>query len=329
MSDWRPSASFDALRLRARLNSAVREFFFQRGVLEVETPIMSQAGNTEPNIASFALEFSGRTDGGARTRWLRTSPEHPLKRLLAAGLGDCYELGRVFRDGEAGGRHNPEFTMLEWYRLAMDHVQLAAETADLVRMALALVGREASVGSVTYRDLYLRELGIDPMTAPDDALRGALGDVVIDPRGLVRDDWLDLLMTHRIQPGLSPDAILVVRDYPASQCALARIRGPDHATAGDLPVAERFELYLGPLELANGYHELADAGEQRSRFERDLMVRQGRGLQPPAIDERLLAALAHGLPGCAGVALGVDRLLMAMLGTDAIADVLAFDFARA
>src|SRR3546814_10602770 len=252
---------------------------------------MSQAGNTGPTFASFALEFSGRTAGGPRTRWLRTSPEYPLKRLLAAGLGDCYELGRVFRDGEAGGRHNPEFTMLEWYRVGMDHVQLAAETAELVRMALALVGREASVESVTYRDLYLRELGIDPMTASDETLRDALGDVVIDPQGLVRDDWLDLLMTHRIQPGLSPDAILVVLDYPASQCALARIREPDHATA--VPVAERFELYLGPLELANGYLELADADEQRARFERDLVVRPGRGLQPPAIDENQLAALAQ------------------------------------
>src|SRR5690606_32138777 len=148
------------------------------------------------------------------------------------------------RDGEAGGRHNPEFTMLEWYRLGMDHVQLAAETSQLVCMALALVGREASIELVTYRDLYLRELGIDPMLAPDDALRDALGDVEIDPRGLVRDDWLDLLMTHRIQPRFSRDAILVVRDYPASQCALARIRQPDHETAADeLPVAERFELY--------------------------------------------------------------------------------------
>src|SRR5690606_12175976 len=156
----------------------------------------------------FTLEFSGRTDGGPRTRWLRTSPEHPLKRLLAAGLGDCYEPGRVFRDGEAGGRHNPEFTMLEWSRLGMAHAQHAAETAELVRMALALVGRQASVESVTYRDLYLRELGIDPMSAPDAHLRAALGDVRIDPDGLVRDDWLDLLMTHRIQPGLPPDGIL-------------------------------------------------------------------------------------------------------------------------
>ncbi len=323
MRDWMPSATPDALRLRARLNAAIRDFFARRGVLEVETPIMSRAGNTEPNIASFALGFSGRTDGAPRTRWLRTSPEHPLKRLLAAGIGDCYELGRVFRDGEAGGRHNPEFTMLEWYRLGIDHVELAGETAGLVRMALALVGREADVESLTYRDLYLRELGLDPMTAPDDELRGAMGDIAIDPEGLVRDDWLDLLMTHRIQPRLSPDAILIVRDYPPSQCALARIRRDDP------PVAERFELYLGPLELANGYHELLDANEQRARFERDVAVRQRRRMPAPAVDERLLDALAHGLPACAGVALGVDRLLMAMRGTSSIADVLAFDFTRA
>ncbi len=321
--DWRPSASFDALRLRARLNATVRDFFARRGVAEVETPVMSRAGNTEPNIASFALEFSGRTEGAPRTRWLRTSPEHPLKRLLAAGFGDCYELGRVFRDGEAGGRHNPEFTMLEWYRVGIDHVRLADEAVELVRAALALVGREAALEHATYRELYLRRLGIDPMTASDEALRAALGDVAIEPSGLVRDDWLDLLMTHRIQPALAVDGILVVRDYPATQCALARIR------PGDPPVAERFELYLGPLELANGYHELADADEQRARFERDLAVRRGRGAAAPPIDARLLDARAHGLPGCAGVALGVDRLLMAMLGTGAIADVLAFDFARA
>jgi len=326
MADWQPSANFDALRLRARLYAAIRDFFAERGVLEVETPVMSRAGNTEPNIASFALAFSGRTDGGPRTRWLRTSPEHPLKRLLCAGLGDCYELGRVFRDGEAGGRHNPEFTMLEWYRLGMDHVQLADETAALVHMALALVGRETTVESVTYRELYRRELGLDPMRAPDDDLRAAMGDVVIEPEGLTRDDWLDLLMTHRIQPRLSPGAITILRDYPASQCALARIRA---STDGEPPVAERFELYLGPLELANGYHELTDAAEQRARFERDHRVRQARGLPLPAIDDRLLDALAHGLPHCAGVALGVDRLLMAMLGTGAIADVLAFDFTRA
>ncbi|NZA25927.1 EF-P lysine aminoacylase GenX [Luteimonas sp. SJ-92] len=326
--DWRPSAAVEVLRLRARVNAAIRAFFAGRGVLEVETPVLSQAGNTEPNIASFALDFGGHRDAGAARRWLRTSPEHPLKRLLAAGVGDCYELGRVFRDGEAGGRHNPEFTMLEWYRTGWDHLRLIDETVALVQAALALVGRQAAVRRCTYRELYRERLGIDPLRAGSDELRAALGDVAIDPAGLGRDDWLDLLMTHRIQPRLAPDDILVVRDYPVSQCMLARVRADD-GDADPMPVAERFELYLGPLELANGYYELADAAEQRARFGRELQARAARGLALPALDARLLAALQHGLPDCAGVALGVDRLLMAMLGTPRIADVLAFAFARA
>lgn len=323
MSAWTPTATRDALRLRAAFNRLAREFFHARGVLEVETPVLSRAGNTEPNIASFALEFSGRTDGAPRTRWLRTSPEFALKRLLAAGIGDCYELGRVFRDGEAGGRHNPEFTMLEWYRLGWDHLRLLDETVALVREALALVGRSAALQVTTFRDLYRDRLGLDPLQDEVEMLRNALGDVALDPEGLTRDDWLDLLMTHRLQPAFDADTLLAVHDWPASQAALARVR------AGDPPVAERFELYLGPLELANGYHELTDAGEQRARFERDGRVRAARGLPAVPLDAALVEALAHGLPACAGVALGVDRLLMALLGTARIADVLAFDFARA
>lgn len=323
MSTWTPTATHDALRLRAAFNRLAREFFHARGVLEVETPVLSRAGNTEPNIASFALEFSGRTDGAPRTRWLRTSPEFALKRLLAAGIGDCYELGRVFRDGEAGGRHNPEFTMLEWYRLGWDHLRLLDETVALVRAALALVGRSAALQVTTFRDLYRDRLGLDPLLDEVEMLRNALGDVALDPEGLTRDDWLDLLMTHRLQPAFDADTLLAVHDWPASQAALARVR------AGDPPVAERFELYLGPLELANGYHELTDAGEQRARFERDGRVRAARGLPAVPLDAALVEALAHGLPACAGVALGVDRLLMALLGTGRIADVLAFDFARA
>ncbi len=321
---WAPSASRDALRLRAWVNRLVREFFHARGVLEVETPVMSLAGNTDPNIASFHLEFSGRTDGAPRTRWLRTSPEFALKRLLAAGVGDCYELGRVFRDGEAGGRHNPEFTMLEWYRVGWDHLRLIEETAELVRAALAMVGRDATLRVVRYRDLYRAALGIDPFVAGEGELRKAL-DIEIDPAGLTRDDWLDLLMTHRLQPAFATDELLAITDYPASQCALARLRddGDGH------PVSERFELYLGPVELANGYHELRDAVEQSARFSRDGDVRRSRNDAVPPTDTRLLAALASGLPGCAGVALGVDRLLMALLETPRIADVLAFDFARA
>ena len=323
MSDWQPTASLGAMRLRAALYARIRAFFAERDVLEVETPVLSQAGNTEPNIASFSLEFSGRTDGAPRTRWLRTSPEFALKRLLAAGIGDCYELGRVFRDGEAGGRHNPEFTMLEWYRIGWDHQRLIGESAEVVNAALALVGRQATLQRIAFRDLYWQRLGIDPLTVDSTILHSALGDVEIDPDGLGRDDWLDLLMTHRLQPAFDRDQLMAVYDYPASQCALARIR------AGDVPVAERFELYLGPLELANGYHELKDADEQRTRFERDLGVRRQRGVAVPPLDEHLLSALQSGLPDCAGVALGVDRLLMAMAGSDGIAATLAFPFQRA
>ena len=322
-SDWRPSAAFDVLRLRAALYARIRAFFAARGVLEVETPVLSLAGNTDPNIASFSLEFSGRTDGAPRTRWLRTSPEFALKRLLAAGLGDCYELGRVFRDGEAGGRHNPEFTMLEWYRVGWDHQRLVEEVAALVGEALALVGRSATLERTSYRELYRRHLDLDPFEAPIAQLQAALGDVRIDPEGLGRDDWLDLLLTHRIQPAFPDDRMLAVHDFPASQCALARIRD------GEPPLAERFELYLGPLELANGYHELADAREQAGRFRADLARRADRGAPQPPMDAHLLAALDAGLPDCAGVALGVDRLLMAMLRAERIADVLAFDFPRA
>lgn len=313
----------DALRLRARLNARIRAFFDDRGVLEVETPVMSRAGNTDPNIASFQVEFSGRTDGGPRTRWLRTSAEFPMKRLLAAGIGDCYELGRVFRDGEAGGRHNPEFTMLEWYRVGMPLEVLVDETMALVREALALVGRDARPVRASYRELFLDRLGLDPMTAPTPHLQAAFTGT-IDPDGLGRDDWLDLLMTHRIQPGLPSDQLLAVYDYPASQCALAKVARRD-----EIEVAERFELYLGPLELANGYHELLDATEQRARFERDHAVRRERGDVLPPLDEALLAALESGMPACSGVAVGIDRLLMAMLGTGRIADVLAFDFDHA
>ncbi|MXV07595.1 MULTISPECIES: EF-P lysine aminoacylase EpmA [unclassified Xanthomonas] len=311
-----------ALQLRARLNAAIRGFFAARGVLEVETPMLSAAGNTEPNIDSFQTRFSGHVDAGPSLRWLRTSPEYPLKRLLAAGIGDCYELGRVFRNGEAGGRHNPEFTMLEWYRVGWDHRQLIDETVELVRTALALVGRSATLQVLSYRDLFLQGLELDPFTAPLEALQQPLRDIRIDADGLGRDDWLDLLMTHRLQPAFPADRLTVVHDWPASQCALARIRD------GDPPVAERFELYLGGYELANGYHELNDAAEQRRRFLRDHALRQARGAVLPPLDERLLQALPA-LPDCAGVAVGVDRLLMAMHGTAQIGDVLAYDFAHA
>jgi len=312
-----------ALRLRADTYAHIRAFFAERGVLEVETPILSAAGNTDPNIRSFTTRFSGHVDAGARERWLRTSPEFPLKRLLAAGAPDIYELGRVFRDGEAGGRHNPEFTMLEWYRVGWDDTRLAREVIDLLQRVLVHAGKTVDIVETTYRSLFHDALGIDPLVDTVDVLRGALqGTTVIDGEGLERDDWLDLLLTHRLQPAFPRDRVTVVRDFPASQCALARIR------PGEPPVAERFEVYIGPYEVANGYHELNDAAEQRSRFVRDNDKRRARGDRDVPLDEPLLAVL-DAMPACAGVALGIERLLMVLAGTDAIADVLAFPFAHA
>jgi lysyl-tRNA synthetase class 2 len=303
-----------ALQRRADLYALIRRFFAERDVLEVETPMLSTGANTDPNIQSFSTRFSGRDAG---ERWLRTSSEFAQKRLLAAGVGDCYELGRVFRDGEAGRRHNPEFTMLEWYRVGRDHRWIANETVELIRAAL---GRPMDVRHTTYRDLFKSTIQIDPFVDSDDALRNALGENTIDPRGLSRDDWLDLLLTHRIQPTFPRDRVTVVIDYPPTQCALAQVRSG---------VAERFEIYVGTHELANGYHELTDAAEQRRRFEQDNARRRERGTGDLPIDMRLLTALERGMPPCAGVALGIERLLMAMANTDDIADVLAFPFGDA
>lgn len=322
MKDWKPTASIEALQMRARLNALIRRFFAERGVLEVETPVLSAAGNTDPNIESFQLEFSGPGAAGPSGRWLRTSPEFPLKRLLAAGVGNCYELGRVFRNGEMGRLHNPEFTMLEWYRLGWTHHQLMDECAELVKDALRLAGRTASIRESSFRQLYQDQFGFDPMTASEAELRGPLAVFDIRADGLGRDDWLDLLMTHLIQPSIPDNRILLVYDYPKSQAALARVR------QGDVPVAERFELYLGSLELANGYRELGDGDEQRERFVRDHSRRQKKGSALPPLDERLLQALPA-MPDCSGVALGVDRLLMAMLGADRLAEVIAIPFDRA
>ena len=307
-----------AFKLRTKLYALIRVFFAERGVLEVETPMLSEAGNTEPNIESFPTTFGGPVAAGSRERWLRTSPEHALKRLVANGIGDCFELGRVFRNGEAGRRHNPEFTMLEWYRVGFDHRRLMRETAALVLAALASKGWSADVVETTYRDLFA-DLGVDPFESVVDALRAPLAEFAIDPAGLSRDDWLDLLITHRIQPAFPKDRITVVYDFPASQCALAKIRDG---------VAERFELFLGSYELANGYHELTDAAEQRARFENDNARRRARGQREMPIDARFLDALAQ-MPACAGVALGIERLLMALADTDDIAGVIAFPFADA
>jgi lysyl-tRNA synthetase class 2 len=252
--------------------------------------------------------------------WLQTSPEFAMKRLLAAGSGPIYQLCRAFRDGEAGARHNPEFTILEWYRPGWDHHRLMDEIDELLQTVLDTDACER----LTYGEAFARHAGLDPHGAPQPELERrveALG--VADPHKLRRDDLLDLILTHEIEPQLGAPGPTFVHDYPASQAALARVRN------GKPPLAERFEVFVDGVELANGYHELVDPYEQRRRFENDLEARRREGLPDVPMDEHLLAALEHGLPSCAGVALGVDRLVMLAAGTLEISDVIAFPIDRA
>jgi lysyl-tRNA synthetase class 2 len=316
-SDWQPTATFESLRVRAGTLASIRRFFADRGVLEVETPALSAAAVTDLHLHSVAcrLDLDDR-----RTRFLQTSPEYAMKRLLAAGSGPIYQTCKVFRDGERGRRHNPEFTMLEWYRPGFDHHRLMDEVEELLQAVLGVAAGER----ISYADAFRRHAGVDPHAASDGELRSrvvALG--VAGVAELDRDDLLNLLLSHVVEPHLGSGRPSFLFDYPASQAALARVR------PGNPPVAERFEVFLDGLELANGFHELADPGEQRRRFEADLVERRRHGLPEVPVDERLLAALASGLPDCAGVALGVDRIVMRKVGTRDIADVIAFPIERA
>ena len=313
-----------SLQLRARLYSQNRGFFAARGVLEVETPILSAAGNTDPQIESLKCEFSGPHHAGSGTRYLRTSPEFFHKRLLAQGAGAIYELGKVFRDGEFGSRHNPEFSMLEWYRPGWDHHQLIDEVAELVQQVLADAGQSSwPEQRLSFAELFERHAGIDPHRIELESLRQQLLGLEVNAGSWDRDQCLDYLRAAVIEPQLPDQALTFVIDFPASQAALARI-GP-----GEPALAERFELYLGRVELANGYHELTDPVEQRRRLLADQARRASEGRPGPPLDEAFLDALTQGLPACAGVALGVDRLLMALASTQSIADVIAFPFDQA
>ncbi len=320
----------------------MRTFFAERGVLEVETPLLGSATVPDLHIHSLVTELGepGRPAGQVRrTLYLQTSPELAMKRLLAAGSGPIYQLGRAFRDGEAGRRHNPEFTLLEWYRPGFDHHRLMNEVEALLD---ATVGDRLAVRPaqrLTYAQAFERHAGIDPFRDPPERLRAAVARAGAAPSdrlpdlGDDRDAWLDLLMTTTVEPRLGwegdpaegrPRATFV-HDYPASQAALARVRPGAGGEPGEPAVAERFELYVAGVELANGFHELADPEEQRRRFEADLAQRRARGLAEVPLDERFLAALEAGLPASAGVALGFDRLVMLATGAESIAEVMAFN----
>ncbi|MDZ7662414.1 EF-P lysine aminoacylase EpmA [Thiohalophilus sp.] len=320
-TSWRPGAALAVMQQRARMLQQLRAFFAQRGVLEVETPILQRHAVTDVHIDSLGVPLAG-TDA-----YLHTSPEYPMKRLLAAGSGPVYQLCKVFRAGEAGHRHNPEFTLLEWYRPGFDHHVLMHELEQLVR---ALLADDVSLGEtckLSYRRLFQQYLQVDPFTCAVNDLQQQARQYRIELAGqseLDRDGWLDLLLTHVIEPQLPANRPVFIYDYPASQGALARLQQQN-----DITVASRFELYINGLELANGYHELQDPVEQRRRFERDQQQRRQQGRFVPELDEKFLAALEHGLPDCAGVALGIDRLLMIATGKDDIRDVLSFSIERA
>jgi lysyl-tRNA synthetase class 2 len=319
-AQWRPSASLAALRRRAQALATTREFFRDRGVLEVDTPALVNAPVSDVNIDSVRVELPGRA---GLPMYLHTSPEYAMKRLLAAGSGDIYQVCHVFRGAERGRHHNPEFTMVEWYRLGFSLQQLMEEVAGLV---CELLGRELPVEFLAYRDALRRHAGIDPLDGDHASLQRAAQALGLDAtraREAGRDELLDLVVGAQVGPALGAGRLTFLHRYPASQAALARL------DSADPRLALRFELYHQGVELANGYHELANAGEQRLRFNADLQSRRARGLPAADPDPHLLAALESGLPDCAGVALGFDRVLMLASGSGTIDDVLSFAVERA
>jgi len=326
MTEWRPGCPLAPLQKRAALLAAIRHFFAARNVLEVETPLLCRAGVTDPNLHSFTtlLNKPGAAEGDRL--YLQTSPEFAMKRLLAAGSGSIYQICKAFRNEESGRWHNPEFTLLEWYRVGFDLARLIDEIdallGEICRGDLNLAPSER----LSYRELFREHAGADPLSPSFEELAVcAEARGLPEARELCGDDrslWLDLLFSHLVQPRLGRGRITFVYDFPAFLPSLARKK------PGDPHVVERVEIFLEGMELGNGFHELADAVEQEERFDRDLAVRRENGLPLPAKDERLLAALRSGLPDCSGVAVGLDRLLMIMMRAGSIDEVLAFPAAR-
>lgn len=306
--NWQPTASIQALKARACLYQQLRAFFHARGVLEVETPALSQAGNTDPNIASFSVN----TPQGLR--YLHTSPEYPMKRLLAAGSGDIYQICKVWRQDESGRKHNPEFSMLEYYRVGFSYQQLMQEVAELLQLAIPHL--KLAPRMLTYRQAFLEILAIDPHQASIEQLATCTQQQNIDVQGeLSQQAWLDLLFTHCIEASFPTDRLTFICHYPATQAALARVRLEDGYW-----VAERFEVYLGPLELGNGYQEQTNA----EQLERVLVADAELQAQDIPVDTRFIAAVQAGMPFSAGIALGLDRILLSRLQATQLPSVLSF-----
>ena len=318
---WRPVATPAALRSRAAMLASARKFFADRDILEVETPLLASSAVTDPHVQSIALRVQDSK------LWLRTSPEYHMKRLLAANPQDIYQIGKVFRDGESGLQHQPEFTMIEWYRLDFGMPEMINETCELIRR-LSQHGKLhlSAHKTVRYADAFQQACGLNPLTATLDEIRSTAQSMlkdILDEQLLrnIGDDragWLDLLVSHIVNPSLGNDVLHVITDYPAEQALLARLH-PDNEA-----IAERFEIFFNGIELANGYCELRNASVQARRFQTDNERRKALGLSHVAADDALLAALESGLPACAGVAVGLDRLQMLAYGHDTIAATLSF-----
>ncbi|MDC5852500.1 elongation factor P--(R)-beta-lysine ligase [Vibrio europaeus] len=320
MSDqWQPTASIEQLRQRANVLAQIRRFFAERNVLEVDTPAMSHATVTDIHLHTFQTEFIGPGYADGSKLYLMTSPEFHMKRLLAAGSGCIYQINKAFRNEENGRFHNPEFTMLEWYRVGFDHHKLMDEMDALLQVVLECGHAER----MTYQQAFIDVLGVCPLEGTMAELKLAaeklgLSDIAEPEED--RDTLLQLLFSIGVEGKIGQTAPAFVYDFPASQAALAKINKQDSR------VADRFEVYFKGIELANGFHELDDPQEQLKRFEQDNVKRIEMGLSPQPIDHHLIAALKSGLPECAGVALGVDRLIMLAIGCDHIDQVTAFPF---
>ncbi|MGL4858930.1 MAG: elongation factor P--(R)-beta-lysine ligase [Enterobacteriaceae bacterium] len=321
-AEWQPDAPISNLLKRAQMMAEIRRFFHDRGVLEVETPYMSQATVTDIHLFPFETRFVGPGAAQGIPLYLMTSPEYHMKRLLAAGSGPIFQTGRCFRNEESGRYHNPEFTMLEWYRPHFDMWRLMDEVDDLMQQLLGCPAAER----FTWQQIFIHHLQIDPLKATVPELQkvaSQLGTGEIAEREQDRDTLLQLLFTAGIEPAMDHRAPIFVYHFPASMAALARLCPEDNR------VAKRFELYYKGIELANGYDELTDWQEQERRFHEDNRIRAERGLPVQPLDYPLLEALKAGLPACSGVALGVDRLAMLMLNAQHINEVVAFTVERA
>ena len=321
-NNWAPSADIQTLKQRAVIIAKIRQFFAERDVMEVETPSLSAASVTDVHLATFATEFVGPGNAEGLPLYMQTSPEFAMKRLLAAGSGAIYQLAKAFRNEESGRHHNPEFTMLEWYRPGVDEFDLMNEIDALIQLILNC--KKAT--SVSYQQVFIDVLGLDPLEATLSELQRLVtekgyGDIAENETH--KDTLLQLLFCMEVEPMIGIEAPCFVYHFPASQAALAKL------TPDDKRVAGRFELYFKGMELANGFNELTDSKEQAARFDEDNQLRVQMGLPKVAADERFLAALAHGLPQCSGVALGIDRLVMLATGKPSIKEVIAFDVTRA